>query len=98
LLGLAGGAQQIAAASRVVVEGLSVRDTERMVHATLHPTSHKKRRDSAVANGDVARLETEIADALGARVRIEPTNKGGGRIVISYSTLDQLDGILAKLK
>jgi len=47
---------------------------------------------------DVARLEQELADALGASVRIEPTRKGGGRGVISYSSLAQLDGILAKLR
>jgi ParB family transcriptional regulator, chromosome partitioning protein len=46
----------------------------------------------------VARLESELAEALGASVRIEPARKGAGRIVIRYATLDQLDGLLAKLR
>jgi ParB family chromosome partitioning protein len=92
-------AQQVATASRVVAQAMSVRDTERLVHATLHPGS---RRQSSGAdsqpNPDVARLEGELADTLGARVKIESGRNGAGRIVIAYASLDQLDGILAKLK
>jgi ParB family transcriptional regulator, chromosome partitioning protein len=91
--------EQAAAAEKVIVEGLSVRDAERLVHATLHPGARKpKRRLRRTANGDLARLETELAEELGAAVRIEPTRKGAGRVVIHYSSLDQLDGILAKLR
>ena len=90
-------AQQAGAAARVVDEGMSVRDAERLVHATLHPASRKTKR-RARGDADLARLETELAEALGAPVRIEPTRKGAGRIVIRYSGLDQLDGILAKLR
>jgi ParB family chromosome partitioning protein len=43
-------------------------------------------------------LENELAEALGAAVRIDPARKGAGRITIRYSTLEQLDGIVAKLK
>ncbi len=98
LLGLS-GAQQITAATRVVAEGMSVRDAERMVHATLNPVAARPRRKTGASdNADLARLESELADALGARVRIEPKKKGAGRIVVDYSSLDQLDGILARLK
>jgi ParB family chromosome partitioning protein len=91
--------EQVAAAERVVVEGLSVRDAERLVHAALHPSARKQKRPPRrTANGDLARLETELAEALGAAVRIEPITKGAGRVVIRYSSLDQLDGILAKLR
>ncbi len=92
-------AQQVAAASRVVAQALSVRDTERLVQTTLHPGSRRKTRGTdKSANADVARLENELADALGAQVRIESGRKGTGRVVIAYSSLDQLDGILARLK
>jgi ParB family chromosome partitioning protein len=43
-------------------------------------------------------LENELAEALGAPVRIDPARKGAGRITIRYSTLEQLDGIVARLK
>src|SRR5581483_6620764 len=79
LLGLT-GTQQIVAAARVVAEGLSVRDAERLVHAMLHPTASRTRRNQQIGgNGDLARLESELADTLGARVRIEATKKGAGR-------------------
>jgi ParB family transcriptional regulator, chromosome partitioning protein len=65
----------------------------------LHPGTGKTKRGSRrAANGDLARLESELAEVLGATVRIEPTRKGAGRVVIRYSSLDQLDGILAKLR
>jgi ParB family chromosome partitioning protein len=92
-------AQQAGAAAKVVDEGLSVRDAERLVQTTLHLSPRRpKRAPARRVDGDVARLETELAEALGAPVRIEPTRKGAGRIVIRYSSLDQLDGILIKLR
>ena len=91
-------ARQAAVAGRIVAQALSVRDTERVVHALQAPPA-RRAKDSASrpANRDLARLEEALADTLGARVRIQPTRKGGGRVVIDYSSLAQLDGILAKL-
>ena len=92
-------AQQAAAAAKLIAEGSSVRDAERLVQAMLHPGAGRSKRGvRRGANGDLARLESELAEALGAAVRIEPTRKGAGRLVIRYSSLDQLDGILAKLR
>jgi ParB family transcriptional regulator, chromosome partitioning protein len=96
-------AQQAAAAGRIVAQELSVRDAERMVHAQLAPAARRPARSARMPSGkhpdrDVARLEQELADALGASVRIEATRKGAGRLVISYSSLAQLDGILAKIR
>jgi ParB family chromosome partitioning protein len=39
-----------------------------------------------------------LADALGAKVAIVPRANGSGKLVVDYSSLDQLDGILAKLR
>ncbi|MGH8713812.1 MAG: ParB/RepB/Spo0J family partition protein, partial [Casimicrobiaceae bacterium] len=98
LLGLP-AAQQAAAAAKVVALGMSVRDTERMMQAAQHPAQrHRGRARRRSVDADLARLETELADALGTSVRIEATRSGAGRIVVSYSTLDQLEGILAKLR
>ena len=98
LLGLP-AAQQAAAAAKVVALGMSVRDTERMMQAAQHPAPRKKRRAREKSNdADLARLEDELSDALGTTVRIEATREGAGRIVVAYSSLDQLDGILAKLR
>jgi ParB family chromosome partitioning protein len=92
--------RQVMLAKRVAVEGLSVRDTERLVQDD-GPAPQKqtgKRKAQAAANPDIKRLETDLADKLGATVRIQPKKKGAGRIVIDYGSLDQLDGILARLK
>ena len=92
-------AQQAAAATRVVNAALSVRETERLVHALQNPTKRVgKRNPKPGYNAATARLETELAEVLGAVVHIEPGRKGAGRIVIRYSTLEQLDGILARLR
>ncbi|HUH95586.1 MAG TPA: ParB/RepB/Spo0J family partition protein [Casimicrobiaceae bacterium] len=90
-------AQQGAAAARVVDGGLSVRGAERLVQAALHPRQ-RSRRAGRRTDADVARLESEIAEVLGAVVRIEPMRQGAGRIVIRYSSLEQLDGVLARLR
>jgi ParB family transcriptional regulator, chromosome partitioning protein len=90
---------QVSAAGRIVAQNLSVRDTERMVHTLLAPSSrHTRPSRRKQADGDVARLERDLADILGANVRIESTRKGAGRVVIGYSSLEQLDGILARLR
>jgi len=92
-------AHQVGAAAKVVAQGLSVRDTERLVHASTHPPPRGKNRGVGRSrDSDLARLEEELAQTLGASVRIEASRKGSGRIVIAYSSLDQLEGILAKLR
>ena len=92
-------ARQTGAAARVVEHKLSVRDAERLVHELLHPVERSpRRRVRPAADADTARLENELAERLGAKVRIEPGRNGAGRVVIGYSSLDELDGILAKLR
>jgi ParB family chromosome partitioning protein len=96
LLALAAG-QQTAAAARVVAQGLSVRETERLVHQFAHP-GRRAKRGAPAADADLARLQEDLADALGAKVAIVPKADGSGKLVIGYSNLDQLDGILVKLR
>ncbi|MEO8536758.1 MAG: ParB/RepB/Spo0J family partition protein [Betaproteobacteria bacterium] len=87
--------QQAGAAARVVDGSLSVRETERLVHGLLNPARRAARRKGKPAyDADTARLENDLAERLGAVVRIEPGRQGAGRIVIRYSSLDQLDGII----
>ena len=89
--------RQSGAAARVVDGGLSVRDTERLVHVMLNPALRAARRKGKPAyDADTARLENDLSERLGAVVHIEPGRQGAGRIVIRYSTLDQLDGIVAR--
>jgi len=90
-------AQQAGAASRVVAQRLSVRETEKLVHQLAHPDRRGGRRHGRASDPDLARLEETLAEALGAKVTIDARAGGAGKLTIAYSTLEQLDGILARL-
>ena len=49
-------------------------------------------------NADIRRLEIEVSEKLGAKVSVDHTAKGAGKLVISYNSLDELDGILKHIK
>src|SRR4029453_1970538 len=92
-------AQQTVTAARVVNGSLSVRETERLVATLLKPDARPARRQAHGArDADTARLETELAESLGAKVKIDAGPKGAARIVIHYSSLEQLDGLLTRMK
>jgi ParB family chromosome partitioning protein len=99
LLSIENPTQQFDAARQVVKNGLSVRDTERLVRRMLGGKAGKKAKAEApAANADVRRLELEITERLGAKTRIDHTTRGSGRILIDYNSLDELDGILKHLR
>ena len=99
LLSIQDRMQQYDAARQVVRNGLSVRETERMVRRMLGGAKGSKTRASEPpVNADVRRLEVEITEKLGARTQIDHTGKGSGRIVIAYNSLDELDGILKHIQ
>ena len=98
LLGIANATQQYDAARQVVKKGLSVRDTERLVRRMLDKGTNKPARKPAAVDADIRRLEIEVSEKLGARVRLDHSKKGAGKLVISYNSLDELDGILKHIK
>jgi ParB family chromosome partitioning protein len=92
-------AKQIALAHAVISKRLSVRETERLVHReTSAAHSSAKPGRKAAVHRDLARLQEEISEVLGASVRIEAKKDGSGRVVISYASLDALDGLLARFR
>lgn len=99
LLSISDAAQQHDAARQVARRGLSVRDTERLVKRMLdNAGSRKSARTTRSGDKDIRRLEIEVSEKLGARVRLNHTAKGSGKLVISYNSLDELDGILKHIK
>ncbi|MGI9257565.1 MAG: ParB/RepB/Spo0J family partition protein [Gammaproteobacteria bacterium] len=98
LLAVESADELLTLARRVVKEGWSVRETERAVR-TLPKSRRSASRPgkSKVQDPNVRRLETDLADRLGANVVIEHSEKGG-RIVIRYHSIDELDGIIAHIK
>jgi ParB family chromosome partitioning protein len=96
LLGLGSRRQQIDVAALVVRKGLSVRATEALV----------RRQQSAAPAGaappavdpDIHRLELELADKLGAKVLFQHSASGKGKLVVTYNSLDELEGILTHIQ
>lgn len=86
-------AQQILLANKVVQDGLSVREVERMIQA--EPASGKKAKPAL--HPDVASLQNQLSEQLGAEVSISSKANGAGVLKLSYSNLDQLDDWIAKL-
>jgi len=96
LLALSNRKQQVETALIVVKKSLSVRDTEALVRR-LQQSPTSKAEDAAAGDPNVNRLEQELAEKLGAKVAIQHSSGGKGRLVVSYNSLDELDGILAHI-
>ncbi|HXF47543.1 MAG TPA: ParB/RepB/Spo0J family partition protein [Burkholderiaceae bacterium] len=90
-------ATQVQLGHEIVIKGLSVREAEALVARRLRVDS-KPQATARQPNRDLERLEEELADILGAVVKVQASAKGRGRLVIQYSSLDQLDGLIARLK
>ena len=91
-------AQQIMLANKIVLEQLSVRETEKLVQKQTSEPEKEKRTKSEKISRDTQRLQEEVSAQLGASVEIKPGSKGGGKIVIEYTNHDQLEEILVRLK
>jgi ParB family chromosome partitioning protein len=98
LLAISNPAQQLDVARQVIKKGLSVRETERLVKRITEGAGKKPAKPAATGNADIRRLEIEVSEKLGARVSLEHTARGTGKLVISYNSLDELDGILKHIK
>jgi ParB family chromosome partitioning protein len=88
LLALPSSGAQVEVANDVVARRLSVRDTEALV---------RDRSTAAAADVERRAVETELARALGTRVQLRHNRDGSGKIVIEYFSLDELDGLLARM-
>jgi ParB family chromosome partitioning protein len=96
LLGLTARRQQVEVANLVARKGLSVRDTEALVRRLSTPGAAASP-VAAAPDPDIQRLELELADKLGAKVLFQHGSSGKGRLVVTYNSLDELEGILAHI-
>ncbi len=102
--------RQVMLAENIAINGLSVRATEALVKQEANATGGKRlgipsARSKQEKLGlvlprdpDLDRLETELADSLGTYVEIAHQASGQGELVIRYASLDQLDGLIARMK
>ena len=84
---------QITVANEIVGKGLSVREAEKLVQRQQRPDVKLK----AKPDRDILRLQEEIAEKLGAIVTLKTQNKGRGKLIINYDSLEQLDDIIGRL-
>jgi ParB family chromosome partitioning protein len=102
LLGLTVRRQQAEVAQLVATKGLSVRETEALVRRLLtHTPGAGRSASDSGAQGkdpDIRRLETDLSEKLGARVQFKHSASGKGQLLVSYNSLDELDGILSHIQ
>lgn len=88
------GKNQLVAAKQVVAKAMSVREVEQYVRDFANPRVVKA---APEVDPDVIRLQERLSEKLGAKVAINHHPKGKGKLVISYTNLDELDGILKRI-
>ena len=92
------GTAQTEAARRVVARHLSVRDTENLVRRLLKENGGGAARGTRRVDPNIRQLENELTQKLGAKVSVETGSGGKGKLVIHYTSLDELDGILGRIR
>lgn len=88
--------QQLEVAHRIMLKNASVRETEQWVRDIIHAKDNNLNKSSYVTDPNITSLQNKLSDALGARVVINHSNNGKGKLVINYHSVDELDGIIAK--
>ena len=87
-----GLSNQVEAAHEVINKQMSVREAERLVQRMTKPQAkHEPKTDR-----DIERLQEELSDRLGSAVTIKPGKAGKGKLVIEYSSHEELDNIIQK--
>ena len=94
LIGL-DAAQQVMLANKIVQQDLSVREVENLVKNVSADAKPKQQKISM--NRDVLALQNTLSEKIGAVVSISAKTSGAGTLKINYSSLDQLDDIIAKI-
>lgn len=93
------GAMQVVAAKRVALEALSVRQTENLVKKMKEGSVRKEPKSRVIIKTrDDERLEEALAHTLGTVVKLSASPKGKGKIVIEFSNLEQLQGIVDRIQ
>ena len=92
------GAEQVALANRAAQQNLSVRQVEQLVQKMLQQAKQPEKKAPPPEDRDVLRLQDELADFLGAAVQIQSAKGGGGKLLVAYNSLEQLDGILSRMR
>ncbi len=96
LLGLENKRQQAEVAALVAKKKLSVRETEALVRRML--AGPQESAPAPKADPNVRKLESDLSEKLGAKVQVQHSGSGKGKLVITYHSLDELDGIIGHIR
>ena len=96
LLSIEDRGMQLEVANLIVEKGLSVREAEGLVRKIVE--KKKPNQQKTTVDPDIQRLEKDLTNRLGARVSIKHQKTGGGTLSIKYSSSDELEGILSKIR
>jgi ParB family chromosome partitioning protein len=91
-----GKPRQVELAHQIAAKGFSVREAERLVQSSV--AQPRAQRHHTRLDTDSRRLQEELAESLGATVHLKPRRGGRGSVVIDYSSLEQLQGLVRKLQ
>lgn len=90
--------EQRAAAKDVIGKAMSVRQTEALVRRLLQQNENTQSKAEARVDPDIKHLQDSLAEKIGAPVIVQHNAKGRGKLILSYNSLDELDGILSHIK
>ena len=90
--------QQMQVARQVVAKSLSVRQTEALVRRVQQEAPAEETETRQALDPNIRALQDDLSDRLGARVSIAHGKRGKGKVVIEYTSLDELDGILGHIR
>lgn len=89
--------KQLQAAKTIVAKSLSVRSAETLVQNLLQDVQNANAKIQKQLDPDIANLQLQLRDKLGAEIHIKHAQSGKGRLIIQYNSLDELDGILGHI-
>ena len=91
------GPKQVQVANQIAARGYSVRQTERLIQEMSHPLA-KGAKVKMRTNRDIERFSEELSQRFGTTVEIRPGKKGSGKLLLSYSSAEHLDDLLARFR
>jgi ParB family chromosome partitioning protein len=94
-------AEQVLLANKIILQELSVRETEKLVQKQSEQAENKVTKNTKLENNidrDTIKLQEDMSELLGSRVEIKPNKKGGGKLIIEYSSNDHLEEFLGGLR
>ena len=97
LLSIQDASMQLEVANLVAEKKLSVRETEKLVKSIVDGKT-KEKKQAQKKDQDIVNLETTLTNQLGAKVTIKHKPTGAGTLTINYTSTDELEGILNKIK